>query len=69
MFSLTEQQYEELACAIRVGDVDIAGVVVLQHFIYELRGDQLVQRVQCESNYVARRLLTVLQREAGCTTC
>ena len=69
MQSLSEQQYEELALAVRVGDVDIVDVVALGHFVCEHNGDRLIRRVQCGSNYIAQMLVGILQREAGCTTC
>lgn len=69
MLSLTEQQYEELSQAVRVGEVDIVDVVALGHFVCEHNGDRLIRRVQCGSNYIAQKLVAILQREAGCTTC
>lgn len=69
MLSLPEQQYEELALAVHVGDVDIVDVVALGHYVCEHNGDRLIRRVQCGSNYIAQKLVAVLQREAGCTTC
>lgn len=69
MLSLSEQQYEELALAIRVGDVDIVDVVALGHFVCEHKGDRLIRRVQCDNEHIARMLVSILRRKAGCTTC
>lgn len=69
MLSLSEQQYEELVLAVRVGDIDIVDVVALGHFVCEHKDDRLIRRVQCGSNYIAKMLVGILQREAGCTTC
>lgn len=69
MLSLPEQQYKELEHAIRAGEVDIVDVVALGCFVCEHKGDRLIRRVQCGSNYIAQKLVAVLQRAEGCSTC